>query len=564
MGPSLSTKLLASRWPVSQARHATPDEIATLPLHTKNVKAVQVETRLAQMRNLLGDVQCVKDLQFAVDLFANDRGTEHIADQHAELSEPDMQMLESNGLIEQELGPSHVNTVVFSVPELAKNRRRWITHTPFHNDRIREATASAEVPFHGMPSIADTMSLSSGVWAMARCIDFKSYFHQFGIRNFACHYIFKDKNGRKWRLCTSPTGASTTPAIAQHYAKCFVALVLARLGWDSSRCRFDVYIDNIRWMADSLDDINRITHVVFACATECNIEINETIAESLQSDPHCYTFLGITYDHKAKTTQLAASFIQKLNDILAEFQCNYAHWTAAEALSVFGKLQYAAQINRSELAPYYHIFKFMRRRAAARVRLAEPIEPWPSIVHLWEQWLHSEIHAPPRVNTRPLPSSADLFTDASSSGMGIVLLRPGCPPSIWGRHWSPAEKRLHINVLEATATRDALWYTDLSGVDAVALHIDNTSLLFCLQKSRSRSYLLNERIAQIRRSPQFSKIVTMDYVKSECNLADEPSRRSWFNDCVTENSFLDSSQDWPVRTEDHPAHQVCHPGDCRY
>ncbi len=117
-----------------------------------------------------------------------------------------------------------------------------------------------------------------------------------------------------------------------------------------------------------------------------------------------------------------------------------------------------------------------------------------------------------------------LFTDASQSGWGAVLVHPGQRVSIVGARW---EQATEINQGELKAVRLAMesfsaWFHDGA---AIHLHIDNTSVIAALTKNHAKADNLNKELATWR-IPRNVTILSVRYVASTHNPADVPSRHT--------------------------------------
>lgn len=515
-GPTtvLKKQHLDTRWPwrivsAESSSHATAEN---LPLHTKQVPPVSCEER-AEILKTLGCRQ-LASFNEAVSLFSKlDKGMESRA---ADLSTADIEVLHHERLIEPT--NERANTRSFTVPELAKARRRWICHPKTFNDHCRLHMEKIQLPL-------PTTVMSKVRHRFGRQLDFKAYYHQFSTAS--AKFIINTTLGN-FRLTTIPTGASNCPLLAQLYSLALVEKAFE----DYSRrfpenvivCEVDVYIDNVRVTGNDLPQVDMIVSIIFELAQTFKIVINESLEEVLSSNPTKYEFLGVQFDHGNQTTALGSKTRSKLLELLQT-----SFWlqdpTIETCLHAFGLLQYASMINRSPKADYYYIFKFLRRRVGER--LAARAQIWPSTFELWHQWLYNELNckdrswkiAPPKTN------QITLFTDASSYGYGCVALHS---EGMWihaGRwsHWWASQ---HINVLEASALLRGLdWLEDKSVDDtSITVRIDNTSVLYCTQKTWSRSWLLNETIGQIQSHSLWPCVTGVTYVKSEDNLADGPSR----------------------------------------
>lgn len=264
------------------------------------------------------------------------------------------------------------------------------------------------------------------------------------------------------------------------------------------------------------------------------MDINEPIDKVLSSDPQRYDFLGVTYDHARHSTTIKASLREKLRAALALISLTSSEQLTLmhlrNLLSILGTVQYASQISGNHRAKYYTTLKFFRRRAAANALLDAPAEFWPCAVPQLIQWITYEINAPPRTwNLEELDPEfqAVLYTDASNTGMGAVLYRPDGSISVVATRWdSDPEDTPHINILEAKAILHALDTLRMDDLLGIHLKIDNTSVMYCLQKTLSRSFELNRIIEKILEHRNFGKILSIAYIASANNRSDVLSRLS--------------------------------------
>jgi ribonuclease HI len=117
-----------------------------------------------------------------------------------------------------------------------------------------------------------------------------------------------------------------------------------------------------------------------------------------------------------------------------------------------------------------------------------------------------------------------LYSDASLSGWGAVLhdnIRSTTVAT--GGRWTPSEARRHINELEVMAVVQAFRAFDLRGADVHVL-VDNTSALAGIKRGYSAAYAINNRLGELAELTSELRILSVDYVASEDNWADAPSR----------------------------------------
>ena len=204
-----------------------------------------------------------------------------------------------------------------------------------------------------------------------------------------------------------------------------------------------------------------------------------------------------------------------------------------EVMRCTSLLAYCATANGSNKGYYYHIYKFMRRRASEEAVLDAPAIVWPSILGRWADWAKAELNAPARqwYAEQPASNRGHLYTDASLKGWGAILFHSDGSIHIRGAKWSDDE--LHqagftksgdpnINVLEAMAVQRA--FSTLEFDCDLHLFIDNTSVQSRLLKITSKSYRLNNILSQIKDDPKFHLIRRCSYIESHANRSDFISR----------------------------------------
>lgn len=539
-GQVLEAKHITNALPPRNQSHASPQEVASLPLHTKEVNKGTLYERYHQMKRL--DKLAPGAVPLAVFFLAviksiEDNSSEILTPDGPltkltmELSPGDITELLDRGLIRAVAHspdrPSNVR--VFSVVERAKGRRRWISHTPSAND-ITEISETSSMKREKLSIIGDLFTRAgcfpkealAKTAAEVLCqasepfgftVDFASYFNQFSL----------DPQHRLWRfsayhkeyeLLTIPTGAGFCPALAQLMSYSIARAVHFRF----PLCNFDVYADNIRFTAKDSAYLQAVaTHFYQLCA-DIGITINEDIDTILRMAPE-YDYLGVHFDHAAGTTALSEKMINKVK--ATNLHCS----TLREFLAIYGLFNYCSGILRMSRAPFYYATKFLRRQVGRPLDC--PCTIWPSAMTALSTWKLIIIQHPPLTH-RPLAPQclpAHLFTDSSTAGFGAVLMTALGRTEIIAGRWSDFEHN-HINVKESMAVYIALTRLRLTATDVseIHLHIDNTSTLFACIKGASKNFMINQIIARCWQLPIWKKVVSIKYVASEDNKADTPSR----------------------------------------
>ena len=473
----------------------------------------------------------------ALQMFDTKNGETGVHVPESLLPESDIAALQSAGLISLTLPrPGDWPCRTFSVDEPAKKRRRWIVHPSTFNKHLPCSKQTDDRFLLPIPS--DIMKKVS-MWRFARCIDLTAYYHQFGLVG-GCgdpRFIFRE-GGSYYAVNTIPTGGSCCPKLAQNFSLMLAEEAVRR--FHAAHCTseiigaIDVYIDNFRVLANSVQMVDELLKILFEVCQEMQVAINENENECLESDPQRYEFLGIQFNHEDRTTQLGLKTRTKLLSLAGSRPWTSPSVTIQEMLSMYGLLTFAATTTNVPRAKFYHAIKFMRKRASAGAPLLDPAHVWPSSLPSWDSWVPCCIEASPRFWREQSEDDVvvSLFTDASNSGMGSVILQGDRPLRAFGSKWSPFLKRKHINLLEAHAVLRGLIILQATTPTkdfphlAIDVHIDNTSVLFTTMKGSSRSFELNAIIGQIWRLPITKQVRSWQYVRSADNLADTPSR--WF------------------------------------
>jgi hypothetical protein len=190
-----------------------------------------------------------------------------------------------------------------------------------------------------------------------------------------------------------------------------------------------------------------------------------------------------------------------------------------EVVSIYGLLASCAQVSLTPLADFYTLLKFLRRRAHSQCPLDAPARFWPCLGNIFAIWAEREYASSPRTIMPESRATArsTVFTDASESGSGIVILRADCSTFFAGAPWGPDDRGKHINVLEALAILRALHY--LQQQDVVQsqdyrydFRVDNTTAIAVVLATCSRSVELNNVVHDIAHHPCFPRIQSMTYV----------------------------------------------------
>lgn len=348
-------------------------------------------------------------------------------------------------------------------------------------------------------------------YAGACLLDIAAYYQHFPMPTEARHaYGFKTTHGC-FLLLTIPTGHSHATGVGQMVSKSLTI---------GLKQQTDVFLDNFRCCGTSCSAIanaktilNRAKDIGITMNDEDNIQFQEA-----------YTFLGIHCDHKSKTISLSDKSKLKLQQIKSFLESSYDNMTVEEMTSIIGFLIYASTVMSTNLAPYYYVFKLARRRLRSSMNKRDRIWPWQCAKQPWLRWVNALITAQPRtvlLDERPI--DIVMFSDASLFGWGGYLIGDE-GMQIVGDSWHPNDR--HINELEAWAIQRVLesFATRIANKN-IFLFVDNTSCIAAAENGRSKNFILNQLADWLQGFQQLHSCkITIHYINSVSNLADDPSR----------------------------------------
>lgn len=536
--------MISSAWPQKAATHATAAEIEQYDIHVKDVDipnqpdlnertkwVQQLEVEIAVLKHepinrkaSKGLTKAIKTIaQIAKRIASHPRGS----CTEMELSDRDIATYAKYGLIvpdtaEGKLSHHPPNVRMFStIEEKALNnkpkRRRGIGHT---------ADDNVYGDWFDAPVLQSPLEQALSVGQHALCIDFASFYHQLRLSAEQQHWYFYDNQGRRWKLTTLPTGATFSPLIAQLISSIICDWIKAKYYFVSAAS----YIDNIRLSAPTEYAVRIAMETLMKKLSEGQLIVNETTDDIKSANTQLFQYLGIKYslqDPETIEVELTEKQKAKLRHITSE---GMETLPMRRVLQYLGVLTFASITLGRPRAPYYHVLKFMRRRASEETPLDGPAEIWPSVIPLIRTWATDLLNKPWEKYPRRSKAADNwvVFSDASDSGYGVVLLTAH-GSTIRAAKWDEASLEFHINIKEALALRAALQLTTDTikrlrprVTPNIQFYVDNTSVIGAVRNTISKSWNLN---AVLESFPYFKPPMQVQYVKSASNIADGPSRQ---------------------------------------
>ena len=395
---------------------------------------------------------------------------------------------------------------VFTVVELAKRRRRMIVEPVEANQHF---TDPGDVP---LPSLLDVMKILTEEGAST--FDFTSYYNAFAIDEQMSRYFCFMHEGQCYAMATIPTGQRQCPCLA-HALTSSIAEHCEAAARDEGHGLLSVsYIDNVAF-AGSPSAVHIASKKLQDICDDIGITLRTESAFGTR-----YEFLGMILDHNARTVELGPKTRNKLAAWKIETTVFSEYWTMRDFISLMGLVMWAGSVLVINLAPFYWIFKFLRRRASAH--LDEPAFLWPSIIPSVLQFIEELQRAPPRRLNTACEANVVAWTDASLSGFGITIFEGNHLTVLAGAFLILED----IQILEGRALlRLAQTLLPQAEPRRILVYIDNTSLQGAVHKRRANNFVLNAivwKIIDIFRAKNW--LVDLRYVVSKKNLSDGPSR----------------------------------------
>jgi hypothetical protein len=379
-----------------------------------------------------------------------------------------------------------------------------------------------KVRFYSAREVRD----NSVKFTYAASLDFKKFYQQFEL--LIKHFWIFTVNANVFMLSTIPTGAVFPPLFTQALSRTLLALAI-RCANVEDRVNFDCCIDNLRLLSDDLDALWAAWHELIALCKHLGATIGEMNPPPATHTPISYTYLGMFNSNidGVACVELAVKSKDKLRRAIDVIH-SAVPMLVVDALALFGQTIWACTVTNFQLGRLYHVIKFIRR--TQRNDLNSLTKVWPSIVQLWTSALE-EMITKTFVQQDAATSTATMFTDASESGWGVVILDYlDRPIRIFAGRWSPCESKESINMLELRALRIGIRILAAlkSSTEVLAINafIDNTTARAWATRARAPRWCANQLALSVDDELRSNSIQlkSITYVESARNIADKPSR----------------------------------------
>lgn len=421
-------------------------------------------------------------------------------------------------------------------------RRRFIAWPREYNKRL-ERSYVAHVPLKHVSAYLDRVHDEVAVTRDLECGFFQVALPEAARRLF----WFRDDTGKKWHMNVMPMGHVCTPEIMQVLMSVIAGDPVYCVPAESTLVNSDVYIDGLR----SSGTVARVR----VAEQEIEDRARRMGARFKSADSYFgtrYVWCGVQYDHERHMVRIGPKTERKLKAQVLE------PITAGELEALASRLVYASAVQGVHLPEYYMAMKYVRRRLnhlnRGALRIWDEIRLPPAVRAMIARWL--QCFTSPTWYRPPLPKEQQLrrhtlFTDASKSGWGAVLVKKTGELCVAGAQWEDSAE-FEINAAEMRAVSMALeafkdhWVRN----ERLLLRIDNTSAMHAVQKGHaSAERLSNELNTTLKVAQKYGITIQAEYVDTRSNPADPVSRAKGVTCERAENEELNLKKKNPCRNE---------------
>lgn len=465
------TRMLGNLWPqqIKQSRKPEGNEW-NLPLHLKNTSHINWQKAsqmiLPPFREAWNwGLNALTSYEFISHHCTDTAPIENIP--HAQITQQDLETLLQKKVIRNFSGTPRGTVRVFTVVEAGKNRRRLITEPSLNKTFLYPG----DIRLPSVEGVIDIVRKHEG----AVLFDFAHYYHQFRLaEDVQCFYVFQF-NGELFCLTVIPTGARQSASIAHS-----LTASLAEKAAENTTAEAQAYLDNVRFAGSEPATRISASNFLALCA-----DISATTNETEGKFSRQYEFLGISFNHQNCSVSLSQKTKTKLLTE-AELWNSELNFSVRRALQSFGIILWSMRVLRIPLANIYYLLKFLRRRSQRE--LDSVSDPWETLRNDVPQFIQSILSNNHRRIEEAQKSDLTIFTDASSTGFGIIIFSNQHIRIIAGQ-WEVEE---HIAILEARAFYYGTTCLEFQQEQTeLAAFLDNSALVGALEAEHSRNFTLN-------------------------------------------------------------------------
>jgi hypothetical protein len=529
IGVDISAYLPAAAFPDYSDEPARAARTARdpLPLHCKDVACAVNYDAVRSISS--ADPRCAENFEFWVG-YATDPArydcvpVETTVQRATRFSDAEVDKLIDMGHVAV-IDPADVRgeVLVFTVDEVAKGRRRRISHTRSINEHTPRKDPEHPVRMARKTDVIQVVHAGDHMLAL----DFAGWFDQLSLCDEVSARMCFRVGERHLRLLNVPMGMRQSVGLA-------CAVTERLLDFPRRSASVLTCIDNVLFvgardavLADAAEFRARCI-AVGAILNEAEQELEELV---VQRGEWC----GVDLDLVAKTVRLTQKCVDRtrLSWALRE------QWTWRGLQSCVGLLFWSYGLIDVPVDQKFALLSFLSRVSADLQQRPElldtPARIWPSALDDIDDWVRRiEANAPRVVPDRSADFEWVIATDASLHGWGYFALCPATGQTTsYGAAWN-ADARQQLGPLlgrstfaEPRAVVNALchWRCPARAhVKRVLVMSDNSATVAAFNRGFSTgSLVMNQQIARLRRSLP-SLDIELRHIEGAVNPADGPSR----------------------------------------
>jgi hypothetical protein len=198
-------------------------------------------------------------------------------------------------------------------------------------------------------------------------------------------------------LTSVPTGSRWIPYVASA-----VSMAIGKLSPARAKLMVNKDLHQETTIAVCIDNIRGTGATMLMTAMEqqytklCQ-ETSITINNPAGTVSKVYVFLGVLYNHDTKQGALSEKSKSKLHNILDNRIPKSAstYLPIHEMLSIFGYLVYASRVCQPHIAPFFHFFKYVRRRVRHAETMNSASTWWACAILQATEWTKTLLKADP-------------------------------------------------------------------------------------------------------------------------------------------------------------------------
>lgn len=484
-------------------------------MNTIQIDKIRQEATIAEMQIL----EWLEDEKRYADLLRNIPLSKRPM-MNSNLDYDELTTLLEAGIIEQTVEPPKAYCRIFFLGEEHKKRRRVIIEPRILNQCLNLQVANLTVSFASMDVIRKMVSETKKIYEL----DFKCFYYQIALAPMVRQYFCTRIGDKMYRVCRLPMGFSAAVSIA-HSMSQIVSRKLCSQAFHE-KIQHVVYIDNIYFLtADLAKDFDNAGHTIFRILDDFSV----TVGTNGETD----TILGVKYNTGEKTQALGEKwkihepFFERVRCFLSQ---PTQQWTPRILWKLFGVAVRWALVTQTPLANFFVSVRVLRRLARS---LAFGLINWDETFTIEDEVERTELrlwcqeaqrNTPTRIYLRQEGKhDAEIFTDASDAGWGVVIRRVGGTTlKIVHGHWPEERKTLIIAEKEALALQEGVFLANKKNLKNPVFYVDNSACCAAVHKGLSANKIINDTVIYITKS--FGPKCNVTFVPSGENLADAPSR----------------------------------------